>query len=417
MKSGAPSSGVTPGGILHRSLVALGPLLWSACGLVLTWMAITGVRMSDKPLWDEVSLFLVFGAFVSVGSVLTWRQPRNVVGWLLAGVGGGGGALFIATAYASVALQRDPASVSGWFAAWWGEASWLPVISLVVVFLPLTFPEGRLLGRRWRLVVLVALVGLGVGSFAVAIAPTTYVGETGFGFAVPNRLGSSVLPASLLGVLEGVGGATVVFTGALANISLVLRFRRADPATRRQISWVLYAVTASLVIGGVADLFPRPLASAVVALTLAAVPVSILIAVTRYHLYDIDRLVNRTVVYGTTTAALLALYAAAVVTLQPVVRPWTGSSDLAIAASTLAVAAAFGPLRRRIQLVVDRRFDRARYDAQLTVAAFTDRLRRSLDIDEFEVELREVIAVTLQAEHTWMWLRTGPRRPGPTPGP
>lgn len=266
----------------------------------------------------------------------------------------------------------------------------------------------RLMSGRWRVVVVGAIVGLCTGSLAAAIGPTTYVGETGFGFAVPNRFASTISP-DLLETWETSGGVAIAAAAVLANLSLLLRFRRADPATRRQISWVVYAVTASVLLGSAADLLPRPAASAVVALTLAAIPVSILIAVTRYHLYDIDRLVNRTLVYATTTAVLVGLYSAVVVALQLLLRPWTGSSDVAVAGSTLAVAAAFGPLRRRVQSVVDRRFARARYDAQRTVAAFTDRLRRSLDIDEFEVELREVITVTLHAEHAAIWLRSTPR--------
>ena len=192
-------------------------------------------------------------------------------------------------------------------------------------------------------------------------------------------------------------------------LSLVLRFRRAGAVERRQLTWFLYATVVNaviLVVDSALGLLPEtPLGAAVSAAGFALLPVAVGIAVLRYRLFEIDRIVSRTVSYGLLTAALIGLYLLVVALLRPLLEPLTGSSALAVAASTLAVAAAFNPVRRRLQDAVDRRFDRARYDAARAVDAFAARLRDQVDLDEVTTGLRDTVTATVAPTRVAVWLR------------
>ena len=185
----------------------------------------------------------------------------------------------------------------------------------------------------------------------------------------------------------------------VAMSSLVPRFRRAGPVERRQLTWFLYATVvnaAILVLDLVFGVLPEGLTTAVVsAAGFALLPVAVGVAVLRYRLFEIDRIVSRTVSYGLLSAALVGLYLLVVALLRPLLEPLTGSSALAVAASTLAVAAVFNPVRRRLQAAVDRRFDRARYDAARAVDAFAARLRNQVDLDEITAGLRDTVTATV----------------------
>jgi hypothetical protein len=200
-----------------------------------------------------------------------------------------------------------------------------------------------------------------------------------------------------------------------AMCSLVLRYRRADPVERLQLTWFLYAAGVNgvfIVFDSTLGLLPQNLISAVgSALAFTLVPVAVAIAVLRYRLYEIDRIVSRTVSYGLLTAGLIGLYLSVVALLRPLLEPVTGSSALAVAGSTLAVAAVFNPARRRLQAVVDRRFDRARYDAARAVEAFTARLRNQVDLEEITAGLRETVSATVAPSRVAVWLRA-PSRSG-----
>jgi hypothetical protein len=195
----------------------------------------------------------------------------------------------------------------------------------------------------------------------------------------------------------------------------VVRFRRADAIQRKQLTWFLYAtavICAVLVLDGVLAVLPAGLVGAVVnAVAFGLLPVAVGVAVLRYRLYEIDRIVSRTVSYGVLTAALIGLYLLVVALLRPLLEPLTGSSALAVAGSTLAVAAVFNPARRRLQAAVDRRFDRARYDAARAVDAFAARLRDQVDLDEITAGLRDTVVATVAPGRVAVWLR-GPTRPG-----
>jgi hypothetical protein len=199
-----------------------------------------------------------------------------------------------------------------------------------------------------------------------------------------------------------------------AMASLVLRFRRAGAVERRQLTWFVYAtvVNGVYLVPEVFGLLPSTLFwTALGAATFALLPVAVGVAVFRYHLFEIDRIVSRTVSYGLLTAGLIGLYLLVVALLRPLLEPVTGSSALAVAASTLAVAAVFNPARRRLQAAVDQRFDRARYDAARAVEAFAARLRNQVDLDQITTSLCDTVAATVAPGRVAVWLRapTGPR--------
>jgi hypothetical protein len=191
--------------------------------------------------------------------------------------------------------------------------------------------------------------------------------------------------------------------------SLVLRFRRAGPVQRRQLTWFLYAtvvIALDLVLDGVLGVLPTGLTGAAMSsAAFALLPVAVGVAIFRYRLFEIDRIVSRTVSYGVLTAGLIGLYLLVVALLRTLLEPLTGSSTLAVAGSTLAVAAAFNPARRRLQAAVDRRFDRARYDAARAVEAFAARLRNQVDLDEITTGLRDTVAATVAPGRITVWLR------------
>jgi hypothetical protein len=211
-----------------------------------------------------------------------------------------------------------------------------------------------------------------------------------------------------------VAGLYVMFGLVIASmVALVLRFRRAGPVERRQLTWFVYAtvLNAVLLLLDVLGVVPPGRVDTVVySFGFVLLPVAVAIAMLRYRLYDIDRIVSRTVSYGLLTAGLIGLYLLVVALLRPLLEPLTGSSALAVAASTLAVAAAFNPARTRLQAVVDRRFDRARYDAVRAVDDFAARLRNQVDLDQITTGLCDTVSATVAPGRVAVWLRgpTGP---------
>ncbi|HET9560281.1 MAG TPA: hypothetical protein VFS70_24335, partial [Actinomycetota bacterium] len=300
-------------------------------------------------------------------------------------------------AYVERGLVRDPGSLPGPHWAAWAEAVvWHPAFALLA-FLLLLFPHGRLPSRRWRpfawftvVVYLTLSVSAGVAPGAVEL----YYPEA----APPVRLPVGSAADVVFGVLLPAQLLLLV----VALVSLVVRLRRATGEERQQVKWFVYTVVvvilafvAGLVVLGAGYLFPL----------FGLIPVSVAVAVFKYRLYDIDRLINRTLVYGLLTALLIGVYAALVFLLGRLLDPATGDSALAVAASTLAVAALFQPARRRVQELVDRRFNRRRYDAARTVEVFSGRLRDQVDLDTLSSELLTVVDRTVQPASASLWLR------------
>jgi hypothetical protein len=212
-------------------------------------------------------------------------------------------------------------------------------------------------------------------------------------------------------VVEPLGFAMFLALLLASALSIVLRFRRSRGVERLQLKWIAFAVATTAVLWTVSDLVPAGWAANLISgagiVALCSVPVSIGVAVLRYRLYDIDRVISKTLVYGALTAILGAAYVGLVLVCQAVFSSFAGGSDLAIAASTLVVAASFFPVRARVQRVVDRRFYRRRYDAQRTLEAFGGRLREQVELDGLRTDLEDVVAETMQPAHVAIWLREG----------
>jgi hypothetical protein len=388
-------------------LASLGLLALS--GVLLVLSASTSVRLT----FGFRGVDLILGAaFSTVGVVIALRRPANPIGWLFGATGLGFAVVEFAGEYAVYAVLTNPGLPLGPEAAWLAEWLWPTTIgAIAVVFL--LFPDGRLLSSQWRPMLWLA----GIGSVTAAV-----------GFALtPGRLTEFAVVHNPFG-LEAAGAAPEVVgsVGMLglglallaAGASLVLRFRRARGEQRQQLKWVAYAAgvgaiaeVASVVSFGL--LGSSPLLLVVLAICgLVAIPVAAAVAILRYRLYAIDRLINRTLVYGLLTALLGGAYAIAVLVGGHL---FGGVGDeppsWAVAGATLAVAALFQPARRRIQGLVDRRFNRRRYDAARTVEAFSVRLRDHLDLDALTGELLAVVSQTVEPTTASLWLPPQQDRP------
>ena len=393
---------------------------WAAWSLLATWTAsvavlvtLSAVNGTFRPdaFTDSVPLLLAFATFVVVGALIVRHRPGNAVGWMFAAIALLAVLGALGEEYAIFASARHlPGPV---LAAWFGSWAWYPTLALTLVFTPLLFPTGRLLSPRWRLVawpaaaVMAAITALAALQQTIELAPGRMVANP-FGLAGVENPEDSWLGAVLFPLL----GPLVL----AAFASLVVRFRRSRGDERQQLKWITFAA-ALLPLTFAGDLLPDTAGNLLFAVVVSFLPVAAGVAILRYRLYEIDRLINRTLVYGLLSALLAGIYAALVLVggllsggLRGQPPPW------AVAGATLAVAALFQPARRRIQQVVDRRFDRRRYDAARTVDAFSGRLREELDLDALAVELLAVVERTVQPTAASLWLRP-PARTAAGPGP
>ncbi|MGH3146081.1 MAG: hypothetical protein ACRDTR_09805, partial [Rubrobacter sp.] len=292
-----------------------------------------------------------------------------------------------------------------------GFSNAVQVVGAVLLFIlvPLYFPTGRPVSRRWGLIAWLALGVLPLMILLQALSP----GEAVYGTGIPNPWAVETLSPAVEAIrpLGFVYYISLIFASAA---SLVLRFWRSRGEERQQIKWFTFAASFIpvwfMTNAPIEKAFPA-LFSVVDALVIAAVPVAAGIAILRYRLYDIDVIINRTLVYGTLTLMLVGIYLGAVVALQYALRVLIGQeTQLAIVASTLAIAALFNPLRRSVQAFVDRRFYRQKYDAARTLEAFSARLRDETDLDALSGDLVGAVNETLQPEHASLWLRPLERR-------
>jgi hypothetical protein len=346
----------------------------------------------------EALLLVVFAAFLVVGCLILARRPGNVIGWIFTAVGLLTMTAVLAETYAEYAYVTRPGSlpaplVGVWVVTW----IWTPTIMLMLVFPLLLFPTGRSLSPRWLPVTWLA-VGL-IAAYIVlgALYPTLDLPD---GRTVANPIGVAWInvDASPVGAIL-IGLTLSVLVAAI--VSLVLRFRRSRGVERQQLKWFTYAGALVLLAP-----FSNSLIGNISYVLVIALPVAVGIAVLRYRLYDIDRLLNRTLVYGLLTAILGLVYAGTVLVLGEVFGGVAGDPpSWAVAGATLAVAALFRPARRRIQAVVDRRFNRRKYNAAKTVEAFSTRLRDEVDLDTLSTELLTVVDQTMQPAMVSLWLR------------
>jgi hypothetical protein len=350
---------------------------------------------------------------ITVGMVLVTRLPTNRIGWLL----WLGGMLIAITritqGFADHGLTSDPGSVPGaiWFAwvnAWVG----LPSVVTLPVFLPLLYPTGRLPSPRWRGVAILAILGVVAGSLVDALSPFP-AGNYPPGVANPLAVGGAW--ADTLATLGNLVSLVLLLALVLGLGSLVLRYRRAIGIERQQFKWFAFvgsiAVVAFIVAAGDLGSTSGPLATldnlAWLAGfgALALLPVAIGVAVLRYRLYEIDRLVSRSISWAVLSAIVGGLFVALILALQAVLAPVTGSNQLAVAGSTILVATTFGQIRGRVQRLVDRRFNRSRYDAERTIAGFARILRDEIDMRALHAEILATVTTAVEPTSVSLWLR------------
>jgi hypothetical protein len=382
-------------------LIAWGLLAVAAALVVM----VAGVAAATTFTLDvrEAPMLVVALSFAVVGAVVAAGAPRNQIGWLLLAVGLGLAFFGATTALVELGIERPatiPAtSTLAWLASNFGLCAFIALMLLLS-----RLPSGTLPSRRWRGVNVLAAVAL-VSGLAASFAPGPFDDhpELENPFGIP---GFGTVATDLLQPLV----VLLLFTVLLVSLaSVVVRFRRARGLERQQLKWVAASVGTTVLtwLIAFATSYDDSNSSMWVAwsLTLCFVPVSIGIAVRRYRLYDLDRVVSRALVYGGLSLILGATYVGLVLAGQALFASFAGGSNLAIAASTLLVAGLFLPVRARVQRFVDRRFYRRRYDAERTLEGFAARLREQVDLATLERDLRGVVGETMQPAHTSMWLR------------
>ena len=411
-----------------RTASRLGWSTWVVCvavaGFTLTLSIVSvGVEprsgLGDTPSAGDVVTaavyFVAVAAFATVGAFVIWRRPGNAIGWVFLAIGAAVAVRVGAAQYAEYSLLVRPGSLPGGrVAVSFGEALSTVMFALLGLAL-LLFPDGRLPSRRWRRLLWILGAAALFGVVGLGLRPGHFAETESFDtFSNPLGVGSDPEPFDALGGLAWLLATSGIFA---CGVAVVRRMRRAQGIERLQLKWIAFAASLFAVgfvlisitffvelSGSIID----PLRTAVLGLGFCTIPIAAGIAILRYRLYDIDVVINRTLVYGALTATLAGVYVGSVLLLQLVLSGVTKDSGLAVAASTLAVAALFRPARRRIQGAVDRRFFRRKYDAQRTLEAFSARLRDQVDLAALSSDLSGVVRETLQPAHVTLWLRERP---------
>jgi hypothetical protein len=386
---------------------------------ILLWVANRPVlsRFGGQELDPQV--FLVPG-YATVGAVIAARQ-RNRIGWLFLAFGLAAALLVFADFYFVREAMVTPGSLpAGRVVGWIASVLW-PSGYLFLCLLLLLFPDGRLPSPRWRPVALALAISWSVVILSNAFTPRT---TTQMGVRFTNPMGVQALGHPGWKVVAQ--GALVIAIATLGAVALapLLRFRRAGPVQRQQLKWFAFvvgicviSVLVALAVVGVLPIVATVLWGVATVGVVAGLPVAVALAILRYRLYDIDRLINRTLVYGTLTAVLGLGYTGAVLALgQLFGGVGERTPSWAVAGATLTVAALFQPARRRIQAVVDRRFNRRKYDAAETIDTFGARLRDQVDLDTVSTELLAVVDQTMEPTRVVLWLRPSPPGSSDIPG-
>jgi hypothetical protein len=374
-----------------------------ALGLLLASSAFATANGAGIELGSSVFIWAIALVFSAVGLLIATRHPGNPIGWILlaAGVAAGFAALAHSFAEFWLAGKGGPEAL-GKAAALYAELSWIPFILMPVTFLLLLFPDGRLLSRRWRVAAWCAALGI-AGTFA---ADGLKPGEIPDFPRLMNPIG---VDHPLRDLLEGISALAVLIGIFGSSASLIVRYRRSRGEQRQQMKWLALAGAVAAVTFPIAlvlyDVIGETAANAAIMLSVLGLPAATGVAILRYRLYDIDVVINRALVYGALSATLAGIYIGSVLLLQLVLSALTHDSGLAVAPSTLAVAALFRPARGRIQEAVDRRFYRRKYDAAHTLEAFSARLRDQVELAALEADLRSVVGETMQPAHVSVWLR------------
>jgi hypothetical protein len=397
-----------------RRAAMLAWLLWLV--LALPTLVLLALGASSSTPGDDfglgglggLSFVLASAAFGTVGALVAARVPGNRIGWIflitaLAVIAGD-----LAYQYADQVLYASSGALPGATAAAWSQNLTIPPAFGLLGMALLLFPDGRLPSARWRPALGLSVIGMALIVLGYALRPGP-LDEPFTSVVNPLGVGGTL---ELLDALAGLGWLLMAASVALAAAAMASRLRNARGAERQQLKWIALAaaVTGVAIVTDVVTFFVsaegiNQLRIVLLGLGFAALPLAAGAAILRYRLYDIDVVINRALVYGALTVALGAAYLATVLLLQLALQPLTTDSQLAVAGSTLAVAALFRPARRRIQGTVDRRFYRNRFDAQRTLEAFSSTLRDQVELDSLSDQLRQVVRNTMQPAHVSLWLR------------
>ena len=395
---------------MSRLAKPVAALLVAACfamtGFSFASLILPGTELlPDRPsVVDFLTFTAIVLAFPVVGSFIVWKRPVNRVGWLFLVVGLGMALAVFSSEYPNRAAITDWDLPAATLVAWLGGWAWIAGGALALPVAITLFPDGRPPGRSWTRVLVAAVVATAIVIGAQALVPGSLSGYDGAynnPFAAPGELGR--LAAS---VVE-VGFVLIPLPGLVAVVAIAARFRRSTGHERQQIKWLLYPL-ALFAVGLTAAVFVQEAWVWSLSLAgLAGVPVAAGIAILRYRLYDIDVVIRRTLVYGAVVAVLGALYVALMLGLQALLATATGGDTVAVALSTLAIAALFGPVRARVRDTVNRRFYRARYDAQRTLEAFASRLRGEVELEAVGTALATTAAQVMRPSRVGLWMRRG----------
>jgi hypothetical protein len=405
----AEDEGSDQGAVMRARVAAR--LGWTIFGLAVLAYVVALTLNLRRPQSAELSettgdlvFALTFLPYGWLGARIVPRQPHLLMCWLLCALGLQGGLIGFASEYAIYGLVTRPGAVPGAAAMAWLTFWAAPVVLLLLAALLALFPTGRPVSPRWRWVLWLA----GVGNLLFVLSSLSLWPLRGvalLGIRSPEPTGG-------LMVLYSLGAMAAMVAVLAAAVSLVVRFRRASGVERQQLKWLAYAGMLAvlgfpLLIAAEGATHPPELVADIAASVLILpIPVAVSVAVLRYRLYDVDRLINRTLVYGLLTALLGVVYAGVVLGLGELFGGISAKpSSWAVAGATLTVAALFQPARRRIQAIVDRRFNRRKYDTAKTVEAFGARLRDEVDLDALTAELLVVVDQTMQPTRASLWLR------------
>jgi hypothetical protein len=386
-------------------------LAWGTCALALILIVcvVVMILLNGGDVFDAT--FAVVGiSSTVVGGAVASRRPTNPVGWFFLAGALSATIRVLAGEYAIYGISTHPGALPLPYAAAWlsNTMIWIgPSISFILI--PLYFPDGRPVSRRWAILVHLSLGSLLLFTVLNAVAPVEAVQRSG----IQNPLGIEAL-RPFVKAFEAVELVWYIALILAAAGSLVVRFLRSVGEERQQLKWFTYAAAILpvwfLVNSPIQSAFPN-LFAILDSLFIAAVPVAAGIAILRYRLYDIDIIINRTLVYGVLSLLLGLIYFGAIVLSQAALRTLAGGeSSLAVVVSTLAIAALFNPLRHAIQAFIDRRFYRSKYDARRTLEAFSARLREETDLDRLGGELVSVVHETMHPHHASLWLKSPRKR-------
>jgi hypothetical protein len=400
-------------------------LAWSLCllcvalaGACLIFSLLNGHTLYEMVLTGIPTTVILLTQMVSfsvVGALIASHRPENPIGWLFCAAALFYGIEIAGEEYAIYALLTNPGSLPlGAELAWLTDWIWAPGFGIILVFLPLLFPDGHPPSRRWRGVGW--LGGLSIGLICVLTSIVLWP-ERGPALLQLGGFGGEVEEwrSAVSDWVLRLGGPMLLVAGLGAVISLFVRFRRARGDERQQIKWFASAAALTLAWIIVAEQQSGEIVALSGLLVIASIPVATGIAILRYRLYDIDRIINRTLVYGVLTGILALVYFGGVATSEAIFRAVTGQEQqpqIAVVVSTLVIAALFTPLRRRIQRFIDRRFYRRKYDARKTLEAFSAKLRDETDLDALSDDLVGVVRETMRPEHVSLWLRPDTPRNG-----